>query len=292
MAAIITGKDDEAALYLRERRIFLLLLFILLLSSCVTSPEKSFRRRVVQEWKPIWEPVARGVAYAHFSEDAGLPRVHLLRIDLQASSLELFVPPPFEEGRDPLQYWRELEGEGRFPLALWNGSPFRFTRPLGRGRMVPVSIWVSDGTTYSKQERDWGYIAERRDGGIVVDRGASIPASRRGTYRWAVGGFLPILEGGENVGIDGELHARTAMGISAGGTILFLAVVEGERIARPGLSSRETAILLRSAGAWDGLNLDGGGSSFLLLRRSGEELLYYRGSRKRLPCMLGLYLSY
>ncbi|MBH9552622.1 phosphodiester glycosidase family protein [Inhella gelatinilytica] len=60
-------------------------------------------------------------------------------------------------------------------------------------------------------------------------------------------------------------HPRTALGLSADGQTLVLLLVEGRRAGVPGLSLAETARHLRELGAWQGLNLDGGGSSSLLL---------------------------
>ncbi len=61
-------------------------------------------------------------------------------------------------------------------------------------------------------------------------------------------------------------HPRTALGLSADGQTLILLLAEGRRDGVPGLTLADTARQLQALGAHDGLNLDGGGSSSLLLR--------------------------
>ena len=64
-------------------------------------------------------------------------------------------------------------------------------------------------------------------------------------------------------GFAEELHPRTAVGLRADGTWIFV-VVDGRQ---PGLSIgmnlKEVAELMQSLGCVDALNLDGGGSSTL-----------------------------
>jgi exopolysaccharide biosynthesis protein len=62
-------------------------------------------------------------------------------------------------------------------------------------------------------------------------------------------------------------HPRTAVGVSDGGRKLILVVVDGRKPERSvGLSLDELAELILQLGCDDALNLDGGGSSTLVLR--------------------------
>ncbi len=95
------------------------------------------------------------------------------------------------------------------------------------------------------------------------------------TPHTAVGGFPLLLRDSAvvaTVDTDGAagfraLNPRTAVGISADGRRLLLIVVDGRH---PGFSvgttTRETAELLRALGAVSAVNLDGGGSSALVVR--------------------------
>lgn len=69
---------------------------------------------------------------------------------------------------------------------------------------------------------------------------------------------------------DTELAPRTAIGFADGGATMYLLVVDGRQADSRGTSIRETGEILRDAGADDGLNLDGGGSTTMLARSAGE----------------------
>jgi exopolysaccharide biosynthesis protein len=61
-------------------------------------------------------------------------------------------------------------------------------------------------------------------------------------------------------------HPRTALGISANRRHLFILVAEGRRPGTPGISLAETAAWMQRLGAHDAFNLDGGGSSALMVQ--------------------------
>jgi len=61
-----------------------------------------------------------------------------------------------------------------------------------------------------------------------------------------------------------EVHPRSAAGRTADGDLILL-VVDGRQVISRGVYLEELAMLMRSAGAVDALNLDGGGSSALVV---------------------------
>jgi exopolysaccharide biosynthesis protein len=76
-------------------------------------------------------------------------------------------------------------------------------------------------------------------------------------------------EGFDRPGLYGRFVAarnpRTLAGVKADGTLL-LVTVDGRRPGRAGMSLPEAARLMRSLGALDALNLDGGGSTAMIVR--------------------------
>jgi exopolysaccharide biosynthesis protein len=81
----------------------------------------------------------------------------------------------------------------------------------------------------------------------------------------AVSGFGIILSDGNNVGDSKTIHPRTAAGLSRDNRYLFLMVIDGRQAGySEGATLYETAEWLKSFGAYNGLNLDGGGSSSLV----------------------------
>src|SRR6185437_1421703 len=62
-----------------------------------------------------------------------------------------------------------------------------------------------------------------------------------------------------------ERNPRTAAGIARDGRRLILAVVDGREYQNAGMTLRETADLMRGLGARDAINLDGGGSTTMVV---------------------------
>ena len=69
---------------------------------------------------------------------------------------------------------------------------------------------------------------------------------------------------------DTDLAPRTAIGFGDDGETMYLLVIDGRQSDSRGTTVRETGEILRDAGAEDGLNLDGGGSSTMLARSAGD----------------------
>lgn len=60
-------------------------------------------------------------------------------------------------------------------------------------------------------------------------------------------------------------HPRTAVGLTRGGDTLLLVTVDGRSARSVGMTFEELGDALRSLGAWDALNLDGGGSTAMVV---------------------------
>lgn len=97
-----------------------------------------------------------------------------------------------------------------------------------------------------------------------------------GAAEEAVGGFPILLRGGEQApeleaGVQpafGERrHPRTAVGWTEDGSRVFLVTVDGRQPGySDGMTLRELAMLLRRLGAAEAINLDGGGSTAMVVR--------------------------
>jgi hypothetical protein len=101
---------------------------------------------------------------------------------------------------------------------------------------------------------------------------------RRGRLCALVGGWPRLVVDGRSIAdsvdrLEGTFprfsvtrHPRTAVGFSRDSTTLYLITVDGRSESSSGMSLTELASLMQSLGVAQGLNLDGGGSTTLVLR--------------------------
>jgi hypothetical protein len=122
-------------------------------------------------------------------------------------------------------------------------------------------------------------VAERLRPGDRVDVIAHLVPDR-GPLRTVVGGWPRIVDAGRNVAlaadsVEGTVprfsrarHPRSALGISRDSAMLYLVAVDGRQRASVGMTLEELADAMIALGAYEAMNLDGGGSTALVIRDS------------------------
>ncbi|WP_406403630.1 phosphodiester glycosidase family protein [Streptomyces uncialis] len=134
-------------------------------------------------------------------------------------------------------------------------------------------------------------------GDRVTVRHRLVPSVAGVAYRFAIGGHPVLRDGAPLSGLDTSASAvRTAVGIDAAGRRLLLFAVDGASAYRKGLTMAELARELRDAGADDGFNLDGGGSSTLAARKAGATRVTVRnhpsdGSERMVANGIGVFAT-
>ncbi|MCA9671738.1 MAG: phosphodiester glycosidase family protein [Myxococcales bacterium] len=240
------------------------------------------------------QPLFAGVRYVR--EVRRFPRplvIHRVRVDLRAKGLSFLVTPPAALGsKRPLRgaTTSDFLAKHRLQLAI-NGqvfSPWHARGPFDyyphRGDPVSVSGFnVSRGVVYSRGRR------RSRTLFISRDNQASIGSPRGAIYN-ALSGQQLLLHGGRlsrrvTRARRVWLHPRTAVGLDAEKRYLFLVVVDGRQPNySEGMTLRETAQLLLGIGAHDAVNLDGGGSSAMVIEGSdGKPQLLNSPVHGRIP---------
>ncbi len=108
----------------------------------------------------------------------------------------------------------------------------------------------------------------------------------------AITGNLVLLRDGVVVAPDSLSQPRTAVGFSADGTRIWLVTVDGRSDTSVGMTYVELANLMKSLGADDALNLDGGGSTTMVAQMPGDDAVSVRntpsdGAQRPVPNGLG-----
>ncbi|MBI5601615.1 MAG: phosphodiester glycosidase family protein [Gemmatimonadetes bacterium] len=112
---------------------------------------------------------------------------------------------------------------------------------------------------------------------ITLDAAPWPAPSRASSPSLLIGGWPRILHGGLSVAgraaaDEGTIsrnaevrHPRTAVGVTRDRKTLLLVTVDGRSAASVGMTLVELADYMKSLGAWDALNFDGGGSTTMVL---------------------------
>lgn len=144
-----------------------------------------------------------------------------------------------------------------------------------------LGLSVSRGNVYSAPNDNYSALIITKDNRARI---VSPPFEIDDAHN-AVGGFGRLLEDGKNVAADGPRHPRTAVGISKDGRYMYLLVIDGRQGGYSvGATTSETAKWLLRLGAWTGLNLDGGGSTTMVIEGDdGEPRMINRPIHNNLP---------
>ena len=112
-------------------------------------------------------------------------------------------------------------------------------------------------------------------GDSILRVGWNVPRSRPDGATQVIGGFPLLLKSGERVGnlrvsdlpaFAAARHPRTAVGYDPAQEVLWVIVVDGRQEGySDGMTLPELTALLERLGASEAVNLDGGGSSIMVL---------------------------
>jgi hypothetical protein len=265
-----------------RRRIFffLLSLAISLLLSCasvspLTAPPVDFPLRAAapEMLTPRWETFTPGIGY--LEGRIGKPRLQLwaLRVDLDNPGLEFVVNNGGEEpgvipGTTVSGFVRDYDC-----VAGLNATPYDRVGALPGEPLTVAGIAMTEGRHIAPPDSRYDALVFYHDGSAALVHQTSLDDQSLAGISAAVGGFFVVLQEGalaerlQNQNGKAPRHPRSAAGLSADGRTLYLLAIDGRRPGSIGATEAETALILQRLGAAGGLNLDGGGSTALVLRR-------------------------
>jgi exopolysaccharide biosynthesis protein len=144
----------------------------------------------------------------------------------------------------------------------------RHDRVVANKRTFPATKKVRGGVVLVGRGAGAGQLARLRVGQKVT---TDVALSQ--DVAMAVTGNMFILRDGVRISKDDrDLHPRTAIGIDRDTGQLLLVVMDGRSDISRGATMLELARLFERLGAEDALNLDGGGSSIMLVRQTDGSL--------------------
>ena len=243
--------------------------------------------------RPRPDNVARvlfeGIAYTRDVRSEPRPTiVHVLTVDLKAPGIRFLVTPGESIRGKQMPARTTSEFLAHFGVqAAVNGDCFDPCRSDGLLDYYPrsgdpVNVLgnaASEGRVYSSGRRDDLTLHISRDNRVRLGKPI-------GEAYNAISGTHVILKGGRIPdGLPGTVHPRTAVAIDRKSETLLLLVVDGRQAGYSlGVTLEELAGIILEYGGDTALNLDGGGSSALVVEdESGKPTLLNTPVHTRIP---------
>jgi len=211
-----------------------------------------------------WIPLYPGIEYNHIINKALPIAVYAYRIDLENPERHVIVSSltPID-GFETLSKTVPTFAREYDTLVAINGTtfePYRGEEGLGVN-LTTLSIY--EGEIQSPQVDPMAALMVMKDGSVELHW----PPFDFPNIRFAAGMGPLYLLNGTNRGKSGQRHPRSGVGLSKDGRYLILMVIDGrDPDYSIGATYAEAANWMRDLGCWTAMNLDGGGSSTLVLK--------------------------
>jgi len=228
-----------------------------------------------------WRRPHPGVRHLH--RRTGLFDYHVVMIELATPGLRLVSTTenelsPREPGRG--HRWETTSGFARrhnVEVAI-NANYY----DIHHAALTACGLAMSGGEAFASAYADRrlncfesvGFSARGGKVAFFDSRGRTFGPAPAPWISEVVTGSPRVLRDGEVVEVQHPRHARsrnprTIVGADASRRTLYLMVVNGREGRNQGMTTAEAGRSLREFGAWDAVNLDGGGSSTLWMRAEG-----------------------
>ena len=251
----------------RSRSLTCLLLVLLLLPACVLLYYLP-RPLPIEQQRQLYP----GITY--FRSVRLKPRpviIHAIRVDLTTPGLKFLVTPGDTSAEQPLaartvssfleKYHLQVAVNGDY-FTPWRSDSLFSYYPHTGDPVTPLGFAASQGKDYAKGVEDEVTLY------ISKDNQVSFNEPKDGVYN-AISGDRIILSRGDtatDLPENDSPQPRTAIGIDRNGETLLIVVVDGRQpFYSEGVTLAELASILAGYGMHTALNLDGGGSSTLVV---------------------------
>jgi exopolysaccharide biosynthesis protein len=209
--------------------------------------------------------------------------MHIARIDLTAAGIGVLVTPgkPTPDRTETTarttsefltEFKLQLAVNANFFFPFREKAPWDFY-PASGDRSNAVGQAIANGAIYSAAEKDWAVLCFTANNRAQMVASGTCPAGTR----QAVAGIGMIVQNGQfqRQPDDQERYSRTVVAIDRSGQTLWILIADDKQIFySEGATLAELADLAIQLGADAAINLDGGGSTTLVVgTASGPQLL-------------------
>lgn len=219
--------------------------------------------------------ICPGITYKYVSEKNKLLRYHLVTVDLSTPNLEIIssenMTKEAYDGETTYSFAKKTDAT----IAI-NGTLFYYPKGKLSVKRNLLGLCIANGKEYCEAKKEYAAIVFSKTedntykATILDSQTEPLPQNTA----FAIGGFHTVIKNNEIISRKTPKDSRTACGISQDGKFLTILIVEGEdKLHSKGLTFDECAEILLKNGVHTALQLDGGGSSSLII--NGKNALTY-----------------
>jgi hypothetical protein len=206
----------------------------------------------------VWTEPYPGLRYLHRSTNEP-KEIHAVVVDLDRPGVRLRATRRSEKGQTV----------SAFASAV--GAAAAINADFFDGALNPIGLAVGEGERWQNDRSDWFALTCSRDNDCALETVAGVVGD--GAHTAVSGKNVLVAPGFVFSAADDNAcgdfctvsHPRTAVGLSADGRRLILVVVEGRQGPIVGMRLSQLARLMVELGAARAVNLDGGGSSAMVV---------------------------
>ena len=209
--------------------------------------------------------------------------IHVVTIDLSTAGMKVLVTPRISTSPDmkiPARTTSEFVNEFDLQLAInanffspfYEKTPWDFY-PKSGDLVNVVGLAISNGDDYSIIYRKWPVLCFDINNNAQISDNSICPTQTT----QAISGNLILVANGQAAKLPGNSpfnqrsYPRTAVGINQKGDKLWLVLVDGKQpFYSDGVTMAELQKFMINLGVNKALNLDGGGSTTLVVRPSSQ----------------------
>ena len=205
---------------------------------------------------------------AYLSAKGLAMHMFIFEIDLNSPEITIQTSLPYNKYEFAMQPMTEqamaVDSEETYVYGGTNADFFNMTTGVPRG------LYVRDGVTLKNtfDSNDRSFFAITNDGKAAIGMVEDYPVLKD-EIKEAVGGSARLVRDGVVVPqADTSIEPRTAIGISEEKDKVFIMVIDGRNFSYSnGMTFTELGQIMQALGAYDAINLDGGGSSTFFIRQ-------------------------
>ena len=228
-----------------------------------------------------YSKIADGIELARLANEAPPLIATIAKIDLKNPSLTIINTEKarFKKGFVLAETTLSFAKRNDTTIAI-NANFFTFKCSFLDSLYKPLGLYINDYSVLSNAHSDFAQLVFSPNREPLIQQGFDTSSD----VMCGIAGFNQVLKDGKIVitGKSKKIDSRTLIGINKTKDILFLLCVDGERKKiSEGATLIKATKIMKEIGAYEAIELDGGGSSTLIAKINGKQHQLIPSSKKQ-----------